>query len=127
MKQESKSAKIIEVGAEGGRITLSGYETEQGEWHFFRETDESSFMSLMPKEDTDGPEFRTESETVSGWDEALNILNRYPWPCLYPLYVHPNFADVVMQELKRASAEMGHIDFEEWEMVCARKGRLENV
>lgn len=125
--KEYKPVKIIEVGAEGGRITLSGYETEQGEWRFFRETDESSLMSLMPKEDTDGPEFRTESETVSGWSNALKILNRYPWPCLYPLYVHPDFTYEVMQELKRASAEMEHIDFGEWDAVCAGKDRFEKV
>jgi hypothetical protein len=117
-----KPEKIVVVGAEGGKITLFGWKGEQSEWHFMRETDERTLMDMMPEDDREGLCFYSESETVIGWENALLLLNRYPWPSLYPLYVHPEFADLVMSAVRNAPDEYrDHLDSERWEEVCAGK------
>jgi hypothetical protein len=119
-----KPIKIIEIGAEGGHITLFGWKNEQCIWHFLRETDERSLMDMMPEDDRNGLCCLSNTETVIGWKEALKLLYRYPWPCLYPLYVHPEFADLVMIALKDAPDEYRmNIDFGHWDAVCAGKDR----
>ncbi len=121
---EFKPVKIIAVGAEGGSITLFGWKDEKGVWYYLRETDERTLMDMMPEDDQKGLCFYHNSESVTDWDEAIKLMNRYPWPCLYPLYVHPDFADQVKCELKRASDRWDHIDFHRWDAVCAGKSRF---
>jgi len=118
---ETKPIKIIDVGAEGGGITLFGWKDDKGVWHYLRETDERTLMGIMSKEDQKGVCFYSKSESVTDWNEALKMMYRYPWPCLFPLYVHPEFAELVQCELKRASKRWEHIDFHHWDAVCAGK------
>jgi hypothetical protein len=82
-----KPIKIVEIGGEGGSISLFGWKTDQGDWHFLRETDERSLMDMMPEDDRDGLCFFSKTETVIGWNEALKLLYRYPWPCLYSINI----------------------------------------
>jgi len=115
-----KPEKIVVVGAEGGRITLFGWKSDQGEWHFLLETDERSMMDILSEEDQEGLCFYSKTEAVIGWREALKLLNKYPWPCLYPIYVHPEFSDSVMIALKDAPDRYRvNIDFRHWDAVCA--------
>ena len=118
---ESSPIKIIDVGAEGGGITLFGWKDEKGVWHYLRETDESTLMDMMHEDDQKGLCFNSKTDSTTNWNEAIKLMYRYPWPCLYPLYVHPEFADQVKCELKRASDRWDHIDFQHWNAVCAGK------
>jgi len=114
-----KPIKIIEVGAEGGGITLFGWKSEKGEWSFIRETDEHTLQDMMTKKDAEGLEFQSSSEVVNGWSGALKILSKYPWRHLYPLYVHPEFVDLVWQEIVSMEEESYSLSY--WERVCGRK------
>lgn len=119
-----KPVKIIEVGAEGGRFTLFGRKDEEGVWHYLRETDERTLMDMMPEDDQKGLCFYSKTDSTTDWDEAIKLMYRYPWPCLFALYVHPEFTDLVKCELKRASDRLVHIDFEHWDAVCAGKSEF---
>jgi hypothetical protein len=121
---EAKPVKIIDVGAEGGGITLFGWKDEKGVWHYLRETDERTFMHMMSENEQKGLRFNSKTDSTTDWDEAIKLMYRYPWPCLYPLHVHPEFADRVKCELKKAGERWDHIDFHHWDAVCAGKSRI---
>ena len=85
----SDHEKIVEVGAEGGSITLFGVRTAHG-WRFTRSVDES----------IDDLSSRNRSEAVDSWDAALNLLDKYPWHKLDPLEIHPEFRRQVWTAVK---------------------------
>jgi hypothetical protein len=94
------------VLCEGGSIALFGWMGEDGKWHFLRETDEGTLMDMMSKDDQEGLCFFSKTEAVTGWIEALKLFNKYPsWPCMFPLFVHPEFADRVSAIDKTVSAQ----------------------
>src|SRR6266581_3169696 len=59
---------ILQLGAEGGSVTLYGMETERG-WLFY--------------------------PVVNSWEAAVALLDRYPWQRLCPLMIHPEFSERV--------------------------------
>lgn len=94
--RESQLQMILCLGAEGGSISLYGIQqVEQGQWTFFLETDERTFLDILSAEDAEGLELFWRSEDLKSWDEALDLLNdRYPnWPLLSFIEVHPDFKD----------------------------------
>ncbi|NJD37461.1 MAG: hypothetical protein FIA89_03945 [Geobacter sp.] len=122
----SAPVKIIDIVAEGGRMTLFGWKDQQGEWHFQQESNECALIDMLVEdgEDWGGATGIARTESFTGWDKALTLLYRWPWPALYPRYVHPEFADRVMQEVKRAVNDEdygGHVNTERWENICAGK------
>lgn len=40
----------------------------------------------------EGPEIRHRSEWGS-WEAGISALDRYPWRQLFPVFVHPGYAD----------------------------------
>lgn len=115
--------QIIKIGAEGGSICLYGRKLENSEWQFLRETDESTVIDMLSDIDREGLESCSKSDPVIGWRNAMEIIDRYPWPCLYPLYVHPEFSDAVMMELKNYKGDTSYIDYGHWDAVCAGKDK----
>jgi len=92
--------KIVEVGGEGGRICLFGYKAPNGDWLFSRENNEETLRGFLSEEDAEGISFSSKSKWVKGWDEALGLLNRYPWKQLYPLYLSEEFKEIVLNEVR---------------------------
>ncbi len=83
---------VLEVGAEGGSITLLG-EREAGDWQFQMETQETYDLS---EEDVGVGENSAPIECVRTFHEAVAILDRYRWFGLQPLKVHPEFREAVL-------------------------------
>jgi len=73
---------IVEVGSEGGSLTLYGIQSAEG-WRFRAETNEAALV-----DDEDMPD-HPERPWVETWRSALKQLDGYPWTQLYPLEVHP--------------------------------------
>lgn len=110
--------KILHIAAEGGAITLYGWKDANGEWQFSRETNESALYC----EDTADLPLHHFSDVAPGWHGALELLSRYPWYCLHPVYVHPEFAERTMEALYNAPEKhQPDIHFEDWQAVCAGK------
>lgn len=110
--------KILHIAAEGGAITLYGWKDTSGEWQFSRETNESALYC----KDTADLQLHHFSGVAPGWHGALELLSRYPWYCLHPVYVHPEFIEQTMKALHNVSEEnQQHIDYEAWQAVCAGK------
>ncbi|HEV2713702.1 MAG TPA: hypothetical protein VGU64_00470 [Terriglobales bacterium] len=49
----------------------------------------------------EGPAISRESDWVDSWEAALKILDKYPWHRLYPIIVHPDFAQAIWQAVKK--------------------------
>jgi hypothetical protein len=86
---EADAEVILEALAEGGSLTLLGIKAGN-RWRFRLVRDESTFADLLNEEDRQGM-FRSESEWVGSWKEALALLDEYKWHRLYAGLVHPDF------------------------------------
>lgn len=110
-----KSEVILQVGAEGGCVTLYGYRAAHN-WIFSLNAIDQTpdfINELVQKHDSD----LTES-----WAKALEFLDRYPWCELYPLKVHPEFRDMifdaVVTRLKLLTSEHSLRSLSQWERLC---------
>jgi hypothetical protein len=84
--QKNQREVVLEVGAEGGSISLYGFRTDKG-WRFaWKVIDQTAEL-------IDEPSLETSSDIVCSWEAALALLDRYPWPTLFPISVHPDFRD----------------------------------
>lgn len=89
---------IVEVGAEGGRLTVIGERTPFG-WSFVLATVDQTLVLI-----DEGGEVRGTRGKASTWRAALKLLDAYPWYRLYPLHVHPQFAAGILRAVKRRLA-----------------------
>jgi len=103
---------ILEVGAEGGSITLLGVQTADG-WRFrLKSTDHSdTFFDESHEAADSGP---NDSRTADSWPAALKLLDSYPWHRLYPLEVHPDFREIVFDAV---AARYGSKDADPWDQL----------
>lgn len=93
----SKREVIVQVGAEGGSITLYGVRADHG-WRFQRNVvDQTPYL-------LDEEEIQHDSDFTSSWDEALTLLGRYPWRRLFPIAVHPEFQQIVWRAVQTPEA-----------------------
>jgi hypothetical protein len=93
---------ILEVGAEGGSLTLFGNRDDAGQWRFWTQTDETTMNYLLDEEDLRGlGSLVNASESVSSLTEAFVLLDKYPWHCMVPLQVHPEFLTVILSEIQK--------------------------
>jgi hypothetical protein len=77
---------VLQLGAEGGSMTLYGMETERG-WLFSRNVSDWT-PELVGEE-----RVQHKSPVVDSWDAAVALLDQYPWQRLSPLMVHPEFSE----------------------------------
>lgn len=119
---------ILKVGAAGGSVTLVGRKAGATTWQFARITVDQS-EDLLGEADgkVPGPPAPTALEWVASWEEALQLMDRYPWARLHPLAVHPEFAERVRVAMeKRLAVQPQGSDTErvrgKWERVLGRSG-----
>ena len=99
-KQSSPSEVILEVGAEGGTLTLVRERIGGAEWQFRMGRDEEAIYDLLLEEDRGKiGNYFARTECVKSFPEALNLLDKYPWFRLQRLYVHPEFLDAILLEV----------------------------
>jgi hypothetical protein len=78
----NKCEVVVEVLAEGGSIALIGARHGCG-WTFSRSVNDSTSELIGEK-----PIFHKSAE-VDSWEDALGLLDKYPWQTFYPSKVHP--------------------------------------
>ena len=106
---------ILEIAAEGGKITLNGKQHEDGRWFFTRITDESVLAELFAADDdlTSAP--HTNSGVVEGWTKGIQLMND-AWPQLYPQKIHPEFREIIWDSVVKKSKDT--LRLHEWASVC---------
>jgi hypothetical protein len=95
----SKTQLIIEIGAEGGSIKVLGRAADDGATEYSVKLRDQTMTFLSG--DEAGPEIRRDSAWTESWDLALKTLGKWPWPMLYPMYVHPDYRERVLSEVER--------------------------
>ena len=100
---------IVEIGAEGGSISLFGVRSPRG-WLYSR-----SLGELIDEERS-----QHDSNVVDSWEAALGLLDQYPWHMLYPLHVHPEFRRQIFAAVQKlfesSDVPMGRM--EKWRELC---------
>ncbi len=94
---------IVSVGAEGGGVKLLGRRGMEGSWEFSRVTNDCWW--ILEEEELDSNPPVSVPKWVSTWDEAVTLLDRYPWAQLHPLVVHAEFRAEVLVEVTRRLLE----------------------
>jgi hypothetical protein len=93
---------ILELGAEGGSLTLFGKRDAAGQWRFWTQRDETAMIDLLDEEDLRGlGSLANTGESVSSLPEALALLDKHPWYRLTPLQVHPEFRLAILREVQK--------------------------
>jgi len=109
---------VLKVGAEGGGISLIAQELATGWRYRYTMLDQTDLWL-----DEGGSEIRRQSEWVYEWIDALASLDKYPWPLLLPLEVHPQYADRVLQAARERlalvdSSEHAQRRMRDWSRLC---------
>lgn len=119
---DQKTTVILEVGAEGGALTIEGRRDHSGAWRFRYVRDERTLDDLLPGEFSADDLYET-SRWVSTLDEAVASIDRWPWARLYALRVHPDFAaqilEVVRARLQTVGAPERSRLWDRWREVVA--------
>jgi hypothetical protein len=101
---DSEILKVLEVGGEGGSITLEGRKVG-GAWQFRVRTSDESLLLLG--EEKEG--VVSETGWVDTWRGAMKLMDRHPWHQLSPIAGHPAFlkriCDALTRRLARDEAE----------------------
>ena len=112
---------IVQVGGEGGDITLFGRRNVYKQWVFRRSSSDSSWSMIDEARDADpGPP--PDPVWVKTWNEAIALLDRNPWAQLVPLAVHAEFRETVLVEVTRRllvdPSRRNERQMERWLLVC---------
>ena len=97
-----KPTVILEIGSEGGSLCL--YKTEKG---YFYSTNESALLDF---DDELKPEdVHSTSQLFASFNEAmLSMLFRYRVFGLYPIFVHPDYVDIIKDQYQKYMIVYGH-------------------
>jgi len=100
---------IVEIGAEGGSITLFGVRSPRG-WLYSRSVDEV----------IDEERSQHASNIVNSWEAALGLLDQDPWHMLSPQHVHPEFRRQILAAVQKRfeSGDDPWGRMEKWRKLC---------
>jgi hypothetical protein len=114
---------IVAVAAEGGSIVLYGQRDSKGNWMFTRGVADQT-QTFLGEADGRGENISHSSAQVKTWEEAIALLDKYPWAMLSASEVHPDFRERVWQEVRKRLAESGGGRAvrckERWARVCGK-------
>jgi hypothetical protein len=120
MSKTSENQEIIlrMVGV-GIMVTLYGVRLGKGKWKFTLDKNEGTMADFLLEEDADVlSTLRTRSNYVGTWDEALVLLDKYPWTYFVPKEVHPEFRELVWSAVEsrngKQSWRLEKHCYEEW-------------
>lgn len=104
--------KIIEIGGEGLKITLTGVPFANGTWNYLVTGDEGTLAHFL--DDWKPGDLKFSGAVVYTWQEALSKLDEYPWIQLHPLTVQQDFARAVRDAVVARLQTPGVKDGGEW-------------
>jgi hypothetical protein len=94
---------IVQVGAEGGSLTIEGKHFGDIGWQFRMVRNEAAIYKDCIDEEApdDTARFFEQTDYVDSLSEALKIFDRHPyWIDLHIIEVHPEFVDEVLAEVR---------------------------
>ena len=107
---------VVEVGAEGGSLSLFASESLVVPEYVLTLVDQTLLFI------DEGGVIEGERGRATSWRGALKLLDQYPWHMLYPLQVHPEFQkrilSAVMRRLTKEKSMHAGSRLERWRDVC---------
>ncbi len=97
MNHFTKNIVILEVGTEGGSITLLG-KRQGDDWLFTIDMLDSSHLFL--DEDDGAGESINHQYIANSLEAALTLMDRWPWHRFHPITIHPEFSERVFAEAR---------------------------
>ena len=91
---------VLQVGAEGGTLTIVRYHVSGEKWQFAFIRDESTLADFLGEEDQE--DLLEALDSIATFEGAIALMNKYPWLDLYPLMVHPEYSNEVMEIIERS-------------------------
>jgi hypothetical protein len=75
---EIKSEEVIlEIGTEGGSLSIQRFRAPDDTWKFILITDESTMADFLDEEDL--MDLVKRYPPVDTFEEAIQLMNKYPW------------------------------------------------
>ncbi len=112
---------VVEVGAEGGSLSLSASESQGMPVYVLSIVDQSPLFI------DEGGVIEGEKGRATSWRGALKLLDQYPWHMLCPLQVRLEYRkrilDAVTRRLAKEKSSHAGSRLERWRDVC--RGRKE--
>src|SRR3954470_11876708 len=105
---------ILVIQAECGSLTLYRVRTKHG-WSFSFEVIDSA-PELIGE-----AHIQARSALVPSWEAALALLDKYPWPKLYPTTVHPEFQQQIWVAVKQRLQNIWGCparELDRWQEIC---------
>lgn len=116
----TETSAIIEIGAEGGSITVVARTGDGGSTEFSVRMRDQTLTLLS--EDEAGPEIRRDSAWSERWEDVVASLGRWPWPMLVPQFVHADYRDRILMAVKNFRGRDGkparESAVERWAEAC---------
>lgn len=101
-KANSKEV-ILKIGGEGGTLIIQRFRASDGAWKFIFTTDESTMADFLDEEDQ--IDLVKKYPQVDTFEEALQIMNKYPWHKLHVITLHQEYVSIVQSEKQKRSIE----------------------
>lgn len=113
----NRQVVIVEALAEGGSVTLYGCATEAGWLYRLNLIDQSALLLGEPSIEHD-------SETAHSFEDAIALLDRYPWHRMGPRVVHPEFRIRIWKIISERSAngQLSAHRLDDWRQQCGISG-----
>jgi hypothetical protein len=124
MKDIDELNPILEIGAEGGSITVVSRPSPGGPPEYsVRIRDQT--LTFLPTEEG-GNQIRTQTAWSTDWNDVVNSLGRWPWPMLAPVRVDPAYAERVLAAAQQYRGRDGQparpSSLERWARICGQRG-----
>jgi len=102
MNDGSEQSLILEIGAAGGTLSVWSVNAMDGIRSFLVKQDESTLMEFLDEEeDASNLNYNSETGELCSFDDALDILGRYPWHRLSPIFAHQDFIDPILKAVEK--------------------------
>jgi len=88
---------ILEIGAEGGSLIIRRFLAPDGTWKFIVITDKSTLADFL--DEADQKDLVKKYLPVDTFEEALQLMDKYPWQALPLISVHPEYAVIVQSKM----------------------------
>ena len=99
IKSDSEEV-LLEIGTEGGSLIILRVRGPEGTWKFIFITDESTMAEFLDLDDQ--IELVKKYPPVDTFEEAVQLMNKYPWHEMHVVTIHPEYAEVIQAEKQKA-------------------------
>jgi hypothetical protein len=91
---------ILEIGTEGGLLSIQRFHAPNGTWKFILTVDESTLASFT--DEFDPVDLVKKYPPVDSFEEAVRSMDEFPWRKLYLVSVHPDYGEFIRKEMKKS-------------------------